>query len=105
MKRSNKILELIKVTAQEILPDAEVMIFGSRARSTSHESSDFDILIVTRQKLTPKEKLPVRTQIRKALLRKGILSDILIQNSQEIEKNKNLPGHIIRRILKDAVIL
>jgi len=105
MKRSNKILELIKITAQEILPDAEVMLFGSRARSSSHENSDFDILIVTKQKLIPKEKLTIRTQIRKALLGKGILSDILIQNSQEIEKNKNLPGHIIRRILKDAIIL
>lgn len=105
MKGWDKTLELIKETIHEIMPDAEVMLFGSRARSDSYENSDFDILIVTNQKLTPGEKLPIRTQVRKALLEKGILSDILIQNTQEIEKNKNLPGHIIRRILKDAVIL
>ena len=53
----------------------------------------------------PKEKLLVRTNIRKELLKVGIRSDILIQSKSEIEKKKNLPGHIVKGILKEAVVL
>jgi predicted nucleotidyltransferase len=101
----NQIIETIKSTAHEYLPDAEVMLFGSRARKDEGSDSDYDILLVTKTSLTPKEKLPVRTQIRKALLSLGIRSDILIQSKSEVDQKKNLPGHIVRRILREAILL
>lgn len=105
MRTTEEILEFIKRTVQSSLPDSDVMLFGSRARSTGSDNSDYDILIVTKQRLSPKEKFPFRTQIRKTLLKQGILSDIIIQNKEELKRNQKLPGHIIRRILDDVVIL
>jgi predicted nucleotidyltransferase len=102
---SDQIIETIKSTAHEYLPDAEVMLFGSRARKDERPDSDYDILLVTKINLTPKEKLPLRTKIRKALLSFGIRSDILIQSKSEVDQKKNLPGHIVRRILKEAILL
>jgi len=64
-------------------PDAEVMLFGSRARREATSDSDFDVLVVTSLDLTPKQKLPLKTNIRKALLKEGIRSDILIQSKKE----------------------
>ena len=101
----SQIVDTIKTTAREALPDAEVLLFGSRARKDNQSNSDYDILLVTRTHLTPKEKLPLKTKIRKALLLFGIRSDILIQSRSEIDQNKNLPGHIVRKILKEAIVL
>jgi predicted nucleotidyltransferase len=102
---SIQIVDTIKLTAHEYLPDAEVLLFGSRARQIETPDSDYDILLITGNNLTPKEKMPLRTKIRKALLSAGIRSDILIQSKSEIDQKKNLPGHIVRRILREAILL
>ena len=105
MITSDEIIELIKKTAHEYLPDAEVLLFGSHARKNASLESDYDILLITNSDLSPKEKLPIRTNIRKSLLKIGIRSDILIQSKLEVEKKKRLPGHIVRKILREAILL
>jgi uncharacterized protein len=105
MKREKEIIEIIKNTSHEYLPDAEVLLFGSRARKNASSESDYDILLITNSELLPKDKLPIRTKIRKSLLEIGIRSDILIQSKSEVEKKKNLPGHIVRKILREAILL
>ena len=105
MITSDEIIELIKKTAHEYLPDAEVLLFGSHARKNSSLESDYDILLITNSDLSPKEKFPIRTNIRKSLLTIGIRSDILIQSKLEVEKKKRLPGHIVRKILREAILL
>lgn len=105
MKNNDQIIEVIKKTALDFLPDAEVLLFGSRAINEGSSDSDYDILLITNENLSPKEKLPIRTEIRKSLLGFGIRSDILIQSKLEVDKKKMLPGHIIRKILKEAILL
>ncbi len=105
MKTDREILELIKATASKYFPDAEVLLFGSRARREATTESDFDVLVITSLDLSPKQKLPLKTNIRKDLLKEGIRSDILIQSKKEVKKKKKLPGHIIKHILNDAILL
>ena len=105
MNKQNQIRELIKKTAEQFLPGSEVVLFGSRARNDASLESDYDTLIIINEILSPRDKLPLRTKIRKALLAEGIRSDILIQSREEIEIKRSLPGHIIRSILKDAIYL
>ena len=105
METNRDILELIKATACKYLPDAEVMILGCHARKEAISDSDFDVLIVTSSDLTPKQKLPLRTNIRKDLLKEGIRSDILIQSKKEVRQKRKLPGHIIKNILNEAILL
>ena len=105
MSSNTEILKIIKDTARKYLPDAEVMLFGSRAREEASKDSDYDVLVITILDLTPKQKLPLKTNIRKDLLKEGIRSDILIQSKKEIKKKRNLPGHIIKSILKEAILL
>lgn len=102
---NDQIVEAIKTTVREYLPDAEVLLFGSRARKDENSDSDYDILLITKTVPKPKAKLLLRTRIRKALLLEGIRSDILIQSKSEVELKKNLPGHIVRRILSEAIVL
>jgi uncharacterized protein len=105
MALNKDISEIIKASARKHIAYAEIMLFGSRARKDSTSESDYDILIIVDQYLSPAEKLPLKTSIRKDLLKSGIRSDILIQSKMEVEAKKKLPGHIIRTIYKEAVFL
>ena len=105
MEDKKKIIQLIKTTVSYYIPDAEISLFGSRARTDADIDSDYDILVITNEMLNPKEKLPLKTSIRKKLLQSGIRTDILIQSKKDIAIKKNLPGHIIRNILKEAIML
>jgi predicted nucleotidyltransferase len=105
METNKEILDLIKATACRYLPDADVLLFGSRAKNEASADSDFDVLVVTSLELSPKEKLPIKTNVRKELLKNGIRSDILIQSKKEVSKKRKLPGHIIKNILNDAILL
>ena len=102
---NNQPVDVIKTTAKSYLADSEVLLFGSRARKDELSDSDYDILLITNNTMTPKEKLSFRTKIRKALLLLGIRSDILIQSKTEIDQKKKLPGHIVRRIMHEAITL
>lgn len=99
------ILAEIKDVVLSFLEDADVMLFGSRAKASHTEDSDYDILIVTRNTFAADQKIPIRTSIRKELLKRGIRSDILIQSKSEIDRKKKLPGHFIRNIMKDSVMI
>ena len=105
MHSNSQITNRIKEIAKNYFSDADVMLFGSRANETAKDESDYDVLIITNQLLTPAKKIPIRTQIRKDLLKFGVRSDILIQSRTEIEKKKKLPGHLIRNIMRDAILL
>jgi predicted nucleotidyltransferase len=103
VQKNDEIAKIIKSTVQEYLPDVEVFLFGSRAKNNASTESDYDILLIIRTELSPREKLPLRTKVRKSLLEIGIRSDILIQSRLEVKRKKNLPGHIIRHILNEAI--
>jgi len=105
MDNDREILELIKATARTYLPDAEVLLFGSRARKDASPDSDYDILVITNLELDLKQKLSLKTNIRKELLKSGVRSDILIQSRKEIKTKKRLPRHIIKNILNEAILL
>lgn len=98
-------LQLIKSTINQLLPGSKVIIFGSRARHEENSDSDYDVLVVVDQTISPQDKLPLRTSIRKALLQYGIISDILVQSDEEIRKKQSLHGHIIRTILREGIPL
>lgn len=43
----NILLSQVKNKVQEVSPNAEVILYGSRARGTAHSDSDWDFLILT----------------------------------------------------------
>ena len=69
-----------------------------------HEEDDH-ILVIAERSLEIKSKFALRTRIRKRLLERGIRCDVLIQSQQELQTNKELPGHIVRSALRDGVPL
>jgi len=105
IQASDNTLAVIVEVAHSVLPGAQVLLFGSHARGQAGPQSDYDILIITDQPLEMKAKFTLRTQIRKLLLDRGIRSDVLLQSREEVRRKKELPGHVIRNALREAVPL
>ncbi|MGC9343721.1 MAG: nucleotidyltransferase family protein [Bacteroidales bacterium] len=100
-----KTLNHIKNKVLAYLPGSEVRLFGSRTRPNHDSESDYDILVITNQRISVKEKLILKTRIRKGLLKENIRTDILIQSKKDISVKKTLPGHIIRNIMNETILL
>lgn len=102
----SEILKNIKVIINSILPDARVLLFGSRVKNKSHKNSDYDLLVITKKTFTPRVKLNWKTKIHVALVNALELPfDILLNSESEIIYKQTLSGHVVRNALKDAIEL
>jgi predicted nucleotidyltransferase len=100
------ILKTIKSTVRSFLPDARVLLFGSRARGNEKPGSDYDLLIVTAKTYPIQTKMKWESSIHVALVNSLRVSfDILINSEKEISWKKKLPGHVIRSAMNEAVEL
>ncbi|MDD4109795.1 MAG: nucleotidyltransferase domain-containing protein [Prolixibacteraceae bacterium] len=98
-------LEIIKESTFSLLPDSKILLFGSRAKNTYSEDSDFDFMIITKNNLDILEKNYIKSVLRKKLARQKISADILIQSEDEIKSKKKVNGHIVRVILKEGILI
>jgi hypothetical protein len=102
---NNKAISIIKDSTFRLLPDSRILLFGSRARQDFEEESDYDFLIITKNTIDIQTKRSYKSILRKQLAKHKIPADILIQSESEIQKKKEVPGHIIRSILKEGIDL
>ncbi len=63
MQNDKEILSQIKSAIQEIIPDAKVYLFGSRARGDWNEESDWDILVLTNAPVNRKLKKQIHNKL------------------------------------------
>jgi predicted nucleotidyltransferase len=96
----------IKETVQSCLPGSRVLLFGSRARGEQDIHSDYDLLIVTPSTFTPQEKIEWSSRLDRAIV-KAIHApvDLLLNSEEEIRQKQQLPGHIIRSVMKEGMAL
>jgi predicted nucleotidyltransferase len=81
------------------------LLFGSQARGEADAGSDCDILVISEGSVDIRGKFALRARIRKQLLEGGIRYDVLIQSEQKIQTKGELPGHIVRSVLREGVPL
>jgi predicted nucleotidyltransferase len=103
---SSAIYSTIKKTVQACLPGAHIVLFGSRARGDQGRHSDYDILIITPETFTPKEKVRWSTLIDRAIVKAiRVPVDLLLNSDEEIRQKQELPGHIVRSAMREGVVL
>jgi predicted nucleotidyltransferase len=103
---SAAIYKKIKETVQTCLPGSRVLLFGSRARGEQDIHSDYDLLIVTPSTFTAREKIEWSSRLDRAIV-KAIRApvDLLLNSEEEILQKQQLPGHIIRSVMKEGMAL
>lgn len=100
----DQIHHTIKSMVNSFLPNAKVLLFGSRARGESTIDSDYDLLVITRETYAPRVKMNWESKIRKALVNElNLPFDVIIQSEKEVSQKKNLSGHIVYYAMKEAV--
>ncbi len=103
---SQEIYKTIRETVLANLPESRVLLFGSRARGDGDRFSDYDLLIITQQTFTPREKIRLSTLLNHAINRAlKIPVDLLINSEEEVREKQDLPGHVVRTAIREGVLL
>jgi|DewCreStandDraft_4_1066084.scaffolds.fasta_scaffold21590_3 predicted nucleotidyltransferase len=83
----------------------DIILFGSRARGDYKKNSDWDILIIVKNKISIYKKREIAQNIRKKMADFFIDADIIVKNQKEINYYKNFFGSVVREALKEGISL
>ncbi|HVX31816.1 MAG TPA: nucleotidyltransferase domain-containing protein [Solirubrobacterales bacterium] len=86
----------------EAAPEARVILFGSRARGTTHAGSDLDLLVIEPRRGTRQAEF---VRLRKALGEIGVPVDLLVYWTSEVERWGGVPGTFLNGVLKEGRVL
>ncbi|MBS1503923.1 MAG: nucleotidyltransferase domain-containing protein [Bacteroidetes bacterium] len=97
---------MIRQTVRSVLPGSRIVLFGSRAPGVHDRFSDYDLLVITKSTYSPQEEIYWSSQLNRAIVN-AIQApiDLLLNSEEEINEKKELPGHIIRSIIREGVVL
>jgi predicted nucleotidyltransferase len=105
-----KAKEIIKKTVLDVLKGHnleldKIILFGSRAKGNYDRWSDWDILVVVREKLSREEKIELFSEINRRLAGYLIPTDIIIKSSEELDYYKDFYGTVTYEALKEGIVL
>jgi predicted nucleotidyltransferase len=87
METNENILSKIKQAVHEITPEAKVILFGSRATGNIHEESDWDILVLTREKKEKRIKKEIQKKLYPISLSIDAFISLIFTSFEEWENN------------------
>jgi predicted nucleotidyltransferase len=96
---------LIKEAARRLsaaAPDADVILFGSRARGESRPDSDLDLLVIEPDFDRRGEEYG---RLRKELRGLDVAIDLVIYRKREAEKWRDVSGSFVHRVLGEGRVL
>ncbi|MCJ7728753.1 MAG: nucleotidyltransferase domain-containing protein [Sedimentisphaerales bacterium] len=100
-----ELLKLCKKAIRQVVPDADVILYGSRARGDADEYSDYDILVLT----SGSADIPVHEKMIESIypleLDTGAVLTLAIYNRQQWDTPlyRAMPFH--ENVDRDGVIL
>lgn len=83
----------------------QVILFGSRAKGTYSEDSDYDILVVINENIKDEEKIKISCNITRNLADNWINADIIVKTKKELKKYNNCIGSIVNIALREGVLV
>ena|ERR1700678_1202223 len=78
----------------------KIILFGSYANGTATESSDIDLLVISRSTLPRRER---EVRLTRQLFGSGVAYDLLALTPEEVELRRN--GPFLREILSTGQVL
>ena len=72
--RTKELLDACKAAVRQVMPDADVVLFGSRARGTGALDSDYDLLVLCDVHVTP----ALRRRVRDTLYDTALAHDAVV---------------------------
>lgn len=104
MIQKQEILSHIKESVQEVEPNSEIILFGSRARGDEREDSDWDLLILIPYFADLKEEQKFRHKLFDLELEYGQAISTLVKSKKEWESKYQITP-LYQNILKEGIQL
>ena len=104
MHNKAEILQQIKACARSIEPQAEVVLFGSRARDEAKEESDWDILILTPGPADMKTERKFMHKLFEIELEHGVAISTLVYSKQDWDTKLRITP-LYKNIKKEGIAL
>lgn len=101
---NDKIKEIL-LSALKNVEYKQIILFGSRARGTNKEDSDYDVLVIVDNNMTMTEIRKIECEIRRIMASHLIDIDILVRTSTMINKYKDISGTVICEAMKEGVLI
>lgn len=99
-----KMTTAIKQAVQEIDPQAQIYLYGSRARKTARKDSDWDLLILVDQTVTIKDEQTFRHKLADLEIETGqVLSTFVYSIKDWVTKYAITP--LYQNIQKEGILL
>lgn len=93
--------EIIDRILQILVPD-KIILFGSRARGTAREDSDYDLIII-KDNLENAAKVEGEIYVNFVGLETPV--DIILTTSEKLEKYKETVGFVYKSALKEGIVV
>jgi predicted nucleotidyltransferase len=100
-----KLLERCKKAIRQVVPDADVILYGSRARGDANEYSDYDILILTKEPISMSVKVRFYDYTLDLELETGAVLTLITYDRQKWDTPpyRAMPFH--KNVDRDGVVL
>jgi len=95
VKQQAGIPELVRAETQNIEQNAQVILFGSRARGDNRQDSDWDFLILMDREVTAALKDEIRERLYEIELETGEVISTIIHQKDEWDERTITPIHQI----------
>jgi uncharacterized protein len=99
----NKITDKIKATVMSLDPEAEVYIYGSRARGDALTESDWDVMVITPRHVTPQLKRSIRHALYEIEWDNECVISSIIHSREEWDNRLMRTTPFYRNVTRDAV--
>jgi predicted nucleotidyltransferase len=95
--KQKDLLKQVKKAVQEIEVEAEILLYGSRARGDSIDQSDWDFLILLDGKVDDKRTDRIRHRLYEVEWETGEVISSIIRNKKEWNSRpyRSMPIHIV----------
>ena len=96
--------EIAELTARIVEAERpeKIILFGSYANGTATESSDIDLLVISRSTLPRRER---EVHLTRQLFGSGVPYDLLVLTPEELEERLRRNGPFIREILSTGQVI
>ncbi len=88
--QKNELLASIKYGIMQRNPEAEVILFGSRVKGDYHSNSDWDILVLTKEKVTYELERDFRQPIFDLELDTGTVISLMVYSKHDWQRLKEV---------------
>ena len=98
----DEVLERIVANIDRAIRPKQIYLFGSRAKGTAREDSDYDILVIYDGPLDKDEAL---LKITRQFERHDFSMDVIILRSEEFEWQKNIVTTVANEVIHEGALI